>query len=236
MRVGYLWKRHEGKAIYVVGTGPSLRLMDLRYLRDKVSIGLNQSWRFLQTTYSLTVHPELYQEFLAHTGGKPVSRWIVKKKAPMKHLSIDDPFIHVFNTFSELPRIREQLDDSLYLGHGVQQTAMHLAAGMGASAIILVGVDMTDLGGDHHAHDQHVRFHGLPPVDVYREYREFTAAARREIEAGYGIPVLSLSPLLGECDGNEDYARLLEERGLKPLPKPKDTSGYMREATDKPGK
>jgi hypothetical protein len=112
---------------------------------------------------------------------------------------------------------------------------MHMAMLMGATEIILVGVDMCELGGQHHGHEQHVRFHGLPAPDVYKEYRDYTAAMRAEIaKVRPQVSVLSLSPLLGACDGNEDYKRLVAEKGIKPLPQPKDTSEYKREHTDKP--
>ena len=105
---------------------------------------------------------------------------------------------------------------------------------MGAANIILVGVDMEALGGDHHAHDQHVRFHGIKPEDIYKEYRLWTYMAKKLAREHYGISVLSLSPLLG-CGGlihNGDYERLRVEMDLEPLKTPKDISRKKRKGID----
>lgn len=230
MRIKDLCGQHRGQPVYVVGTGPSARLFPFDLLRQQVSIGLNQAWRYWPHTYSITVHTELVEEYLREAPADQVTQWIIKRKAPFLR-EFDDPGYYVFQTRQgDLTTIQtDDSPDALYLGRGIQQTAMHMAAIMGASAIYLIGVDMCDLGGDHHGHDQHVRFHGLPPADVYAEYREHTAQVRRKIEQEYGIPTLSLSPLLGTGHAEEDYRRLLHERGMKPLPTPTDTSPYLRD-------
>ena len=63
MRLQELWDRHAGETIYVVGTGPSLRLLDMNYFAGRTTIGLKRAWRHLPTTYSLTCHPELVVEY-----------------------------------------------------------------------------------------------------------------------------------------------------------------------------
>jgi hypothetical protein len=242
LRISELKSKHADKDVFILGTGPTARLLDVEFFRRRIVIGLNQAWRYFvdrdfAPQYCLTVHPELLQEYLAERQSLRGMKWIVKKKHPMKHLDPRDPDHYVFFTREELAIIRQAYESpvpghTLYQGRGIQCTALHLAAYMGARAIHLVGVDMNSLGGDHHAHNQHVRFHGLEPNDVYAEYRHWTARVRSEIFKVYGVPVLSVSPLLGEDAGQEEYKRLTEERGLAPLPKPPDTSGYTRKKTD----
>jgi hypothetical protein len=103
---------------------------------------------------------------------------------------------------------------------------------MGAKNIFLVGVDMTDLAGEHHGHDQHVKFHGLAPADVYAEYRHVTAKVRN-ILLQKGIHTFTVSPFIGAVHGEEDYKRLLALLKLPPLPQPKDTSTYLRKGSRK---
>lgn len=233
MRIAELRNRHAGKDIYLVGTGPSMRVFTAEVLRDKVTIGLNQAWRYAPMTYSLTAHPELVLEYLATpAASRNATCWVVKKKPPMADLTLDDPKHYVFRTSAEVEVVCTRPADTLYLGHGIQCTALDLAAQMGAKVIYLVGVDMASIGGDHHGHQQHVRFHGLPPTDVYAEYRRFTARVRKSIYDKFKIPVLTLSPFLGQDAATEDYLRLLDERGLSKLPPPVDTSGYARKSTD----
>lgn len=228
----------RGRNVYIVGTGPSTRLMIPQQLLDgEVVIALNQAWRYFPNfrgeLLAITVHPELVIEReKAPATSVRTPKWIVKKKPPLDHLDFDDPRYYVFNTSPEWSTFTERPKDTLFIGRGVQQTAMDLAARSGARAVILVGVDMAALGGDHHGHLQHVQFHGLPPKDVYREYREWTARAQRIIQANFQIPVLSLSPFLGSHGHEDDYKRMCSDYGLAPLPPPEDVSKYDRKHTD----
>lgn len=227
MRIAELYNKHEGQDIYIVGTGPSMRVFPLDFLQNKITIGLNQAWRYRPLTYSITVHPELLKLYNKTRARNP-TQWIVKKKQPMGHLKYDDLDYYVFITEqNNYELFYTPKEHTLFIGHGVQQTAMHMALLMGAKNIFLVGVDMTDLAGEHHGHDQHVKFHGLAPVDVYAEYRCATAKVRNILLQG-GIHTFTVSPFLGAVHGDEDYKRLLAELKLPPLPPPEDTSTYSR--------
>lgn len=230
MRINELANKHKDGDIYIVGTGPSMRVFPVDFLKDKTTIGLNQAWRYRELTYSITVHPELVLEY-QKTQNAHRTTWIIKKKPPMENLEFSDPNYYVFHTEQENYELfSKPKPDTLFIGRGVQQTAMHMAAIMGAKNIILVGVDMTDLGGEHHGHDQHVKFHGMEPSDVYAEYRKVTAKVRSTL-LRKGINTLTLTPFLGAVHGNEDYGRLLHELNLPKLPPPKDTSTYLRKGS-----
>lgn len=227
MRIHNLWNKHKGLPIYVIGSGPSMRVLPHNFLRGKITIGINQAWRYGPLTYTLTHHPELWLEYL-NTKPRRETTWLVKKKAPLGDISLDDERFYVFNTMTEVEKITEFTPDTLFIGRGGQATGIELAYKMGASEIYLIGCDLTDLNGEHHGHDQHVRFHGLEPDDVYGEMRRSTAKVRRLVP----VPVLTITPFIGAGHAGEDYARLCKEKGLDPLPKPQDTSGYKRERVD----
>jgi len=232
MRISLLANRHAKSDVYIVGTGPSLRVFDKQYLSDKITIGLNQAWKQLPTVYSISVHPELVIEY-EKSKTKNKTNWVVKQKGEFINKSLDDPEYYIFKTVDrDFSIFTKPKADHLFIGRGVQQTAMHLAAVMGAKNIILVGVDMTDVGGDHHGHDQHVKFHGLDPKSVYAEYRDYTAKARQELRK-LKINVMTLSPFIGSCDASEDYTRICAELRLPKLPKPEDTSTYLRKSVDR---
>lgn len=226
MRIADLYGRHAGD-VWVLGTGPSVRVFPLEILAGRVVIGLNAAWRHYPVTYSLTVHPELYAEY-RKTPNAPGTQWVVKRKDPMPGLSYDDPDVYVFSTSPDLKLVGSATPDMLYIGCGVHCTAIDLAARMGASTVFMVGCDACVLAKDHHAHDQHVRYHGLGPDAVFEEYRRYGAKARRAAHAATGARVVTVSPFVGLGHPEEDYARLCAERGLAPLPKPKDTSTYKR--------
>jgi hypothetical protein len=237
MRIGKLYNIHKGEDIYIVGTGPTARMLPSNILSGRITIGLNQAYKNFNVLYSITVHPELEVEYRDVLKANPSvsTKWIVKQKPPT-NLPFDDPGRYVFKTSPEWAGFIGKDKDTLFVGRGVQQTAIDMACRMGARAIFLIGVDMSDLGGDHHSHNQHVRFHGLPHEDVYSEYRAWTYKSRKLAREKAKIPVLSLSPLLG-CGGaihDADYVQLRDELGLAKLPEPKDTSGYSRSKIDNP--
>ena len=214
----------QARTTYVVGTGPSLRCLPPDFFTDKFTIGLNQAYKRLRCHLSVTVHPELVQEYEANFKlGQSPTRWVVKKKPPMAHLEIGDPRYYVFGTSYDLAAVRNRPKDTLYLGEGVQTCAMDLAARLGAKFIVLVGCDAACLEGDYHAHDQHVRWVGRTPEAQYKLYRDSTAAVRRQLR-GMGVSVMTLSPFIGADAAAEDYRRLRGELGLYPLPPPKDIS------------
>lgn len=234
----------RGNDVYVVGSGPSMALFPVDFLRGKATIALNQAWKYwIDTghapTLGITVHPELVVQYeeevkrLAKTrnGDLHGMSWAVKKKPPLSHLGLDDLRYFVFNTGPDWGTMTDAPDDTLFIGRGVQQTAMDLAARLGARSVVLVGVDMTDLNGNHHGHEQHVQFHGLPPRDVYAEYRAWTRKARSILGRKYGLPVLSLTPFAG-LNAVEDYEHLRLVRNVPEFPEPRDISRYVRKGTD----
>ena len=229
MRISKLYGKFKNSTAYIVGTGPSLRLFPLDFLKGKPCIGLNQAWRHLPLAYSITVHPELVLDYQKEKSPN-LTTWIVKRKAPMNSLSLDDKNFYVFETGQDdLGLVKNRTPDKLIISRGIQCTALDMAARMGAKTIIMVGVDMGSLDGDHHGHDQHVRFHGVDPDLAYKEYRHHTAKVRKVLRDEFSIDVLTLSPFLGLTAADEDYRRLCQERNLPKLPPPKDTSPYKRE-------
>ncbi len=225
MHVDALSGKHKDADVYIVGTGPSLRCLPLDYFKGKVTIGLNQAWRYMPLTYSITVHPELLPDYDAET--KHRTQWIVKKKPPRGDLEFTDPVYYVFNTTTELSDVSARPSGKLYLGEGVQTTAMDLAARMGARTLFLVGCDANNIGGDFHGHDQHVRWLGLQASEQYALYRKRTAQVRTVLR-GLGVNVMTLSPFIGTDAGHEDYVRFQKELKLPKLPAPKDISPYKR--------
>lgn len=232
MRIQTLWDKYKGSEIWVVGTGPSMRLLPSGFLKDKITIGVNQAWRYGPLTYCLTVHPELVLEYQKDPQRLP-TQWLIKKKPPLERLELDDPDHYVFHSTEDLAAVIHRVNDTLYVGRGGQCTAMSLAAHMGAKTVYLVGCDMCDLAGEHHGHDQHVRFHGLSAQSVYAEMRHFTAKVRALLRDRLGVTVVTVTPFVGAGHADEDYKRLCRELKLPRLPKPKDTSPYRRRKTDR---
>lgn len=230
MRISGLTEKHRGQELYIVGTGPSLRVFPVSFLADKLTLGLNEAWRYAPLTYSLTLTPKLVNDYAALPSSRQhQTTWITPAKAPLASLSLDDDRYYVFHGHDCVEDIVKQVPNLLFVSEaGVLVTALDLAARMEVKTIYLVGCDLNEVGGDHHGHDQPVRFLGKNPADVYRQTRYAVSGMRFIVREKFGIPVLSLSPLLGSGAATEDYLRLCDEHQLPKLPKPVDISPLSR--------
>lgn len=228
MKVSELYGRHAGETAYIVGTGASMRVFPVEFLRGKLTIGLNQAWRYGQWTYCITAHPELAVDYLAAHPKPPATQWIIRGNREPLMLTPGDPRFYVFDreAFKNGRRPRENAGP-LHCGGGIHATAMSLAAKMGAAAIVLVGVDIAALDGEHHGHDQHAQLTGnldgrpVEGEEFYRaKYWRRVLPLRRTIQRELGIPVLSLTPFMGLRGVDDDFRVLKSELNLAPLPAP----------------
>ena len=230
-KVSELYGRHAGVDIYVVGTGTSLRVFPLDVLSDKITIGLNQAWKLLEPTYGITMMPRLnIPEFVEGEAPRPHITWVTKPSkikeqcTPEESAHADAHFFGFENDGrasitgldepSEAGRmvewVRNPHPEKLYLWTSISQSAMNLAANMGAKNVVLVGCDNAPLGENHHAHDQHTMWKGADPQLRYMQYYEGVAEVRAALR-GRGINVVSMTPF-AKLDGVEmDFERLCDE-------------------------
>lgn len=232
--ISELYERHSGEDIYIVGTGTSLRVFPLDFFKDKVTIGLNQVWKVLDTTYAITMMPKLnIPEFIEGEAGKPGIVWVTKPSkvksqcTPDEIAYADDNFFGFENdgkasltgldepseTGRVLDWVRKPHPQKLYLWTSISQSAMNLAANMGAKNIILVGCDNGALGGNHHAHEQHTMWKGESPDVRYMQYYEGVSEVRAALRCR-GVNVISMNPFVKLDAPTLDFERLCEETGI----------------------
>lgn len=222
MNVSELYGKYKGETVYIVGTGPTLKCFPIEFLKDKLTIGLNQAWKSLsfQCTYNLSIHPD---ECIPKHYREANQTWITKRKGWLKEKK---PDIYWFSNNENVKDYKylTSTDNTLYVGRGIHTAALCLASKMGVSYAVLVGVDMNSVRGSHHVTDQSVRFHGLPPKEVYKEYYLNAVEVRNRLS----IKILNLTSLIG-LGYTEDETSL-----LLPLcqEKPKDDSAYRRSSLD----
>lgn len=227
------------ETIYIIGTGPTLRLFSPEFFLDKFTIGLNKAWQFFPAnmsgpTLSITIHPNCIPPDLSLSK----TTWITKVKKSEKNWGLHEAKGNIkhFYFFENDDNI-ELLSSShyengsgsrsrLFCGRGVHTTALHLASILGGNqgrerAIVLCGVDCASVGGDHHYLNDNIQPHQYNINDVYREYYYYLVLCRELLEKKYQVRFLSLSPLLGECERDKDYKRQLEVKGLQSFGPPK---------------
>jgi len=222
---------HVGADIYVIGAGASLRVFPTGYLENKITIGCNMAWRSAPMKYGVTIHPDLnIPEFMPGEKPRPDITWVTKH-GKAKLLLTPEQMIHAEKHFyffeskakkntaldyepSDAGRmldwVRKPTGDNLYQWSSISQTAMNLAANMGARTIILIGCDNGSLVGNHHAHLQHTRWKGVEPEHRYKQYYDGVAEVRSALR-DRGVDVVSMTPFVSLLEPEMDFRTLCEE-------------------------
>ncbi len=229
--VSGLTGKHKGKDIYIVGTGTSMRVFPLPFLENKITIGLNRAWELMPVTYCISMVPHLnFPEFTEGKFNEDIT-WVTKHDKYKTHasdeqLSQAENDYYFFRTNGKmsvtaldetndggrmLSWVKEPTEDFLYLWSSISQSAVNLAANMGAKNIILVGCDNSSLAENHHAHDQHTLWKGVDPNERYMEYYE-GLAEMRPVLAARGINLISINPFLKLDAAEMDFNRLCKEQ------------------------
>lgn len=238
--VSELYNKYPGSDIYVVGTGTSFRVFPLSFLENKITIGLNMAWKLLPLKYCITMVPHLNcPEFMGEEV-LPDMTWVTKYDKYRSHampaqLAYAEASYYFFRTDGKasftlldqpseggrvLDWVRRPTENFLYLWTSISQSAVNLAANMGAKNIILVGCDNCALADNHHAHEQHTYWKGADPTIRYMQYYE-GLAEMRSVLVDRGINLVSVSPFLKLDQPAMDFERLCTEQE-----KPKFVHGH----------
>lgn len=235
-QVSELYNRHPGSDIYIIGTGASFRVFPAELLDGKITIGLNMAWKNVPVQYGITIHPDLnIPEYMPGEAPHPEITWITKYHKSKKLLTPDqfadaEARCYFFESDGQpnsqppdqpsdagriLDWVREP-SNNLYQWSSISQTAVNLAAHMGAKNIILIGCDNCSLAGNHHAHNQHTRWKGVAPDHRYHQYYEGLAEIRAALRE-QGVNVVSMTPFMSLANPVSDFERLCDELGRERL-------------------
>jgi hypothetical protein len=226
--------RHKGEDIYVVGSGASLRVFPKNFLEDKITIGLNMAWKLAPIKYGITIHPDLnIPDFMSGETARPGITWIVKQdKISLLNTEQADYARRNHYTFRTEGRtnaqppnqpndagrfpewILEHPPGHLYCWSSISQTAVHMAAIMGAKNIVLVGCDNAAISGNHHGHRQHTRWKGVSPDERYRQYWQGLIELRPYLRQK-GVNLVSLTPFMALDKYEEEFQMLCDELGVE---------------------
>ena len=222
-----LYGLYPGSDIYIIGTGTSMRVFPVDFFKDKITIGLNMAWKLFSVKFAITTRPELnVPEFMEGEMANPELIWITKHQKftsddQRKFAQANAHRFYYFNSNGPdrtapypgrvVDWVRHATNDKLYVYNSMSQTATNLAANMGAKNIILVGCDNCSLLGNHHAHQQHVLWHGHVSGDErYQQYYEGLAEVRSTLRER-GVNVLNMTPFLGLLNQEQDFRLLCGE-------------------------
>jgi hypothetical protein len=225
-----LYGKHPGADVFILGTGASVRVFPLSLLEGRIVLGLNMAWKLWPTQYSITMRPELNVPEFLREGDYPKIQWITKpgKLTTPEQEQFVKREAHRFYAFRtdgkvcNLPKdqpsqagrmldwVRQPSGPFLYLWSSISQSAMNLAANMGARNIFLISCDNCSLAGNHHAHAQHTFWKGADPDLRYQQYEEGCGEVRQALRQR-GVNVVSLTPFLSLRDAEGQFQRLCDE-------------------------
>lgn len=158
--------RHEGKRIFILASGPSLKDLDLSPLKRRMVMGLNRSFLiFPDTYYQCVMDYRLFDEFqdslkktrhLFTLEGRPFG-------TPIKLLGAEG--------FSW------DLEEGIYSGYTIAYVALQIAVYMGFKEIYYLGLDLKNEGANTHffGHDYHSKNHETTEYPRMKKVLEFGA-------------------------------------------------------------
>lgn len=134
--------RHEGEAVAVLATGPSIGKTDLALLEGITTIGVNLIVEKFDPDYLVWVDSWVRDDHIDLINRSRAKRVCHSRAAlPVKCIRFE-----TYNPGPFDPVISDELDEGLYIGKTVTCAAINLAFIMGARAIIICGLDLCDWG------------------------------------------------------------------------------------------
>jgi hypothetical protein len=195
---------HKGKDVYVIGSGPSCDFINDNFLKNKISVGTNQTYRKFQTDYIVRKEHSLIEDSLKNSN----SKIIVARRNCGSGVSIDINqkierlyyFDHLINV-SKINLSAFERPDHLVVSDSTITSSIHFAYHLGAKNIILIGVDH-GLLDDKHTFDGYYKTIKETPWRNWDDYKKWlnilerdTLSLKKKLNE-LGVNVYSLNPFI----------------------------------------
>lgn len=190
---------HEGKRCFIVGTGPSLTMEDLKLIKNEYSFSVNSivlsfddtNWRPTYYVIQDRFGYEKLKDAIREANMPYIFNGISDKRmTPLMDVDFIPFPLNLLDHGKRIPKhITKFSDDAfkcVYAGHSVTYSAMELAVYMGFKEIVLLGVDC-----DYSKEVNHIKAYSAQD-DVNAAYlmRESYKVARKYAEE-HGIRILN---------------------------------------------
>jgi len=189
---------HQGETLWVLGSGPSLNFLSPEFFADKITVSTNYSSRVLgeKPNYAFTHYHRVAQDLLTDSDcvvtiqadTESGSAWTAEQNdrlvlAPTPHPRAAG------SSWNPLTSHKPKAGQVTY-GSSSLHGAMHLAAHLGASFIMLAGADCGTIDGQHRVKDYP---DGHKLWDLYNSHHKLM---KQYLEQDYGVKVYSLNPFI----------------------------------------
>jgi len=205
MTLADLHQKHKNDDIYVLGSGPSLGYISPGFLKDKVVICVNNTIDYVSEAhylYLIAKEPTTkMQKQVVEKGGLLVTcPFRCGNRRCGKNVILDPDKTVMFAGrigCVQNERQRKYLEKSA----STLYTGVHLAAFMGAKAVVLIGHDCGTLDGEVHASD-YDKVGAQTPPDRYKSWmcslsvEHNTLRLKKILKELYDVEVYSLNPFI----------------------------------------
>lgn len=164
MRLRELRDVYLGQDIYIVGSGPSINLFPMDFLRDKVCLSMNDCYKVHPAITPIALmHHQLYahagQDRSApyHENFKNIKYPIIKAtgRDKVEKVDWDHPYFYYYDWSHDIESIwmlTKETDQLIYMQEGCAlHAALQICWIMGARNVFTIGCDSRTLGGKHYA-------------------------------------------------------------------------------------
>jgi tetratricopeptide (TPR) repeat protein len=134
--------KHSGERCIIIGNGPSLNKMDLTFLKEEITFGMNKiyllfdKWDFTPTYY-VSVNPLVLEQSAEKISKISSTKFLSFKGQNFFKENNEIIFLKSVGT----PSFSRDPHRGIWEGHTVTYVAMQLAFYMGFDEVILIGVD-----------------------------------------------------------------------------------------------
>lgn len=141
-RIKDFYNIHKGERCVIIGNGPSLNKMDLSFLKNEITFGMNRiyllcdKWQFMPTYY-VSVNSLVIEQSVEEIRKMPSPKFLSLSGYPY----LKDADQVLFLKGLETPAFSRNPEEGVWEGHTVTFVAMQLAYYMGFSEVYLIGVD-----------------------------------------------------------------------------------------------
>jgi len=143
----------DGKRVFVIGSGPSLKGFDFSLLKDEETIAVNHTIEhYKDCKYHLFGDPRVY-DYIKDIYKDYKGMIFASHHADLEKIERENDRMIVFS--KNWKRVTEKLEDGLYSDFNSGMEAVNLALVMGAKEIYLLGLDFCSHEGEYY-------FYGRP--------------------------------------------------------------------------
>ena len=198
MNLSDLQNLHKGETVWVLGSGPSLNYIDRAFFADKITVATNIIGNVKQFTphYTFSHYHRVTREVLNPDTIHVTLLGDTESHQPWEGM-VPENVVFAEQTSYQAPgsswnplTTHPPLKGSLVYGSSSLHGAMHLAAHLGASFIVLVGADCGQIDGDDRVAGYRT---GATLWELYNRHHKLL---KQYLEQTYPVKIHSLNPFI----------------------------------------